>query len=510
MSKGKVYLVGAGPGDAGLITVKGLEAIREADVIIYDHLASDGLLNESKSGSEWIFAGKMAGNHHLKQDEIIRLLIDKALQGLRVVRLKGGDPFIFGRGGEEAMALAEAGVSFEVIPGVSSAYAAAAYCGIPVTHRHVASSFHVITGHEDPTKEASVLDYKILAKEEGTLVFLMGLSRLQTICHMLIKNGKPPETAAAVISNGTTARQRVVTASLEQIAECAAQAELKPPAVLVVGDVAALQSQISWQQRGPLSGRRILVTASGETAERLGKMITQLGGEPIPVSLIEVRPIPEVRVAPVLANAADDAWLVFTSRNGVNLFFKQLQREGVDRRILGQKKIAVMGGGTREALLEHGYYADLVPEQSCSASLAGALCRVIGQKEHQEVLLFRAQEASPILGECLRKAGIACVDTALYITDHQVKKAELLRRVLKDVDVVTFCSASAVSAFHSIIAGQELQVQTVCIGPVTAQAAADRGIKIDRMAEQYDLSGLVRAICELLDGRGVRRCGVYY
>lgn len=253
---GKVYLIGAGPGDPGLITLKGLEVLQKADVIVYDHLASETLLNAAGPEAEWLDAGKFAGNHHMKQDEIENVMIDRAKQGKMVARLKGGDPFIFGRGGEEALALSAAGVPFEVVPGVSSSYGAAAYAGIPVTHRKVASSFHVITGHEDPTKGNSVLDYATLAKEEGTLVFLMGLSHIDTICRMLIENGKNPFTPAAVIASGTTSRQRCVTAALQDIAECTKQEGIRPPAILMVGDVVSLQPQIAWQEQGPLSGRK--------------------------------------------------------------------------------------------------------------------------------------------------------------------------------------------------------------------------------------------------------------
>lgn len=489
---GKVYLVGAGPGDAGLITVKGLQAIRNADVIVYDHLASDALLNEARPGAEWVDAGKSAGHHHMKQEETAALLVERAKRGQQVVRLKGGDPFIFGRGGEEAMALSGAGIDFEVIPGVSSAYAAAAYCGIPVTHRHVASSFHVITGHEDPKKGSSVLDYGTLAKEEGTLVFLMGLSRIENICRALMAHGKAPDTPSAVISNGTTARQRLVTGPLKEIAARTAENAVKPPAILLIGDVVDLQPVIDWQRRGPLFGKRILVTASGEIAGRLGERIAALGGEPVPLSLIHVKPIEDIRLAPVLRGASEDAWLVFTSRNGVQVFFEQMQRERLDGRVLGGKRIAVMGRGTREALASHGYYADLIPERSCSEALAEALCREV--ERDSDVLMFRAKEASDVLARRLYAAGIHFIDTPLYVTERQYKKAELLKSVLEDVDVVTFCSASAVDAFYAITEGTALGVKTACIGPVTAAAARERGMRVDVVAESYDLEGLVNSL----------------
>lgn len=502
---GKVYLIGAGPGDAGLITLKGLEALRKADVIVYDHLASDSLLNETKPEAEWIDAGKYAGNHHMKQREIEKVLIERAGMGMQVARLKGGDPYIFGRGGEEAMALSAAGVPFTVIPGVSSAYAAAASAGIPVTHRRVASSFHVITGHEDPEKNGTSLDYGILAREEGTLIFLMGLARIRNICRLLMENGKDPETPSAVISSGTTARQRCVTASLREIADCAGAAQMKAPAVLLVGDAVKLQAGIEWQQRGPLTGKRILVTASGIIADSLGKMITALGGEPVLMSLIEVKLLDDLCLGQLLNNSLSDGWIVFTSRNGVQLFFEQMKREKLDVRLLGSKKIAVIGNGTRQALESFGYYADLIPERSCSESLVKALCcqKGLGHRSNHperkpEVLLFRAREASDVLSGGLREAGIQYVDIALYETEKQWKKAGLLNQILEDVDAVTLCSASAAEAFYDMTAGKEIKAKTVCIGPVTAKAAIDRGIRVDAEAKKYNLDGLMESLCDIM------------
>lgn len=497
---GKVYLIGAGPGDPGLITVKGLEVLRKADVIVYDHLASETLLNETRPEAEWLDAGKFAGNHHMKQDEIENVMIDRAKQGKMVARLKGGDPFIFGRGGEEAVALSAAGVPFEVIPGVSSFYAAAAYAGIPVTHRKAASSFHVITGHEDPAKESSVLDYATLAQEEGTLVFLMGLSRIGTICRMLIENGKNPSAQAAVIASGTTSRQRCITAPLQDIAEYTKQEGIRPPAVLMVGEVVSLQPKIAWQQQGPLSGRRILVTASGAIAGRLGKMITDFGGEPVLLSLIDVKLLENICLKSVLEQAEARAWLVFTSRNGVQLFFEQMKKEKIDLRLLGGKRIAVIGNGTAKALEAHGFYADLIPEAACSDSLAEALCRKVKKDQAgAQVLMFRAEGASAVLSEKLQKAGIRYVDTALYRTEHQLKKAALLGQLLDDVDAVTFCSASAVDAFCGMTEGREQLPKIVCIGPVTAGAVRKKGMQADASAGKYDLNGLVQSLCDIMN-----------
>lgn len=495
LQNGKVYLIGAGPGDTGLITMKGMEALKEADVIVYDHLASPSLLNATKDEAEWIDAGKFAGHHRMKQAEIEELLIEKAMEGQTVARLKGGDPFIFGRGGEEALALTAAGIEYEVIPGVSSAYSAPAYAGIPITHRGKASSFHVITGHEDPTKENSSLDYEILAREKGTLVFLMGLSRLYQISERLIANGKDAHTPAAVIASGTTARQRCVTGELGRIAAISEKADIQPPAILVVGDVVSLKKEIDWQQAGALSGKKILVTATEIIAEPLAEKIRKLGGEPVVMSLISVRAEKMYGLKEVLVRPGK-RWLVFTSRNGVRFFFEQMKKERIDIRFLGICRIAVMGAGTRRELENWGCYADLLPEQSCSESLAKALCENVQYDE--EICLFRAEEASDVLIKRLREKGFFVVDTPMYHTEKMWKKASLLKEVLEDMDAVTFCSASAVRAFAQMTEGQRFAAKNVCIGPVTAEAAEKADISIDKIAGQYDLEGLTAALCDIL------------
>lgn len=495
LQSGKVYLIGAGPGDTGLITMKGIEALKEADVIVYDHLASPSLLNTTKDEAEWIDAGKFAGHHRMKQAEIEELLIEKAMEGQTVARLKGGDPFIFGRGGEEALALTAAGIEYEVIPGVSSAYSAPAYAGIPITHRGKASSFHVITGHEDPAKGESSLDYDILAREEGTLVFLMGLSKLHQISDRLIANGKDAHTPAAVIASGTTARQRCVTGELGRIAAISEKSDIQPPAILVVGDVVSLKKEIDWQQAGSLSGKKILVTATEIIAEPLAEKIRKLGGEPVVMSLISVRAEKMYGLKEVLVRPGK-RWLVFTSRNGVRFFFEQMKKEQVDIRSLGDSRIAVMGAGTRRELENWGCYADLLPEQSCSESLAKALCA--HAEPDEAICLFRAEEASDVLIKRLREKQYRVVDIPTYRTEIMWKKRELLREMLEDVDAVTFCSASAVSAFVQMTEGHDLVAKTICIGPVTAQAAKKVGLHIDKVAEQYDLEGLTEALCAIL------------
>ena len=487
-----VYLVGAGPGDSGLITQKGLECIKKADVIIYDHLANPTLLSYAKNDCKLIYAGKIAGNHHMVQEEINKTLVEHSRFG-NVVRLKGGDPFIFGRGGEEIIALIENNIDYEIVPGISSCYSAAEYCGIPVTHRGVATSFHVITGHEKVGNET--VNYSALAKLSGTLVFLMGLSRLHQISERLIANGKDAHTPAAVIASGTTARQRCVTGELGRIAAISEKADIQPPAILVVGDVVSLKKEIDWQQEGSLSGKKILVTATEIIAEPLAEKIRKLGGEPVVMSLISVRAEKMYGLREVLVRPGK-RWLVFTSRNGVRFFFEQMKKERIDIRILGICRIAVMGSGTRRELENWGCYADLLPEQSCSESLAKALCENVQYDE--EICLFRAEEASDVLIKRLREKGFFVVDTPMYHTEKMWKKASLLKEVLEDMDAVTFCSASAVRAFAQMTEGQRFAAKNVCIGPVTAEAAEKADISIDKIAGQYDLEGLTAALCDIL------------
>lgn len=353
----------------------------------------------------------------------------------------------------------------------------------------------MITGHEDPAKGESSLDYDILAREEGTLVFLMGLSRLRQISDQLIEKGKDARTPAAVIASGTTARQRCVTADLSRIAETAEEASIQPPAILVVGDVVNLKEAVDWQQPGPLSGRKILVTATEIIARPLAEYIRRLGGEPVVMSLIGVKGQEMSSIKAVLTSPGK-RWLVFTSRNGVRFFFEQMKKEQVDIRSLGDSRIAVMGAGTRKELENWGCYADLVPEQSCSESLAKALCA--HAEPDEAICLFRAEEASDVLTKRLWEKQYRVVDIPTYRTEIMWKKRELLGEMLEDVDAVTFCSASAVSAFVQMTEGHDLVAKTICIGPVTAQAAKKEGLHIDKVAEQYDLEGLTEALCAIL------------
>lgn len=492
--QGKVWLAGAGPGDKALATKRCLDCVRRADAVVYDSLATDSLLSEAPLGAELIYAGKRASRHHLRQDETNALLIRLAREGKNVVRLKGGDPFIFGRGGEEAQALVRAGIEFEIVPGVSSCYGAPAYAGIPVTHRDHASSFHVITGHEGSHKEKQVLNYAALAKEEGTLVFLMGLKNIENIADSLIQNGKDPHTPAAVIQEGTTARQRVAAGTLATIAAEASHAGIRPPAVTVVGDVASLREQIPWFGRGALSGCRVLVTATERMADRLCKVLEEEGAEALNFGLIYTEPLESKMLAQALKNIRDYTWLVFTSANGVELFFDRLIAAGQDVRSLAGCRFAVIGEGTRQALAAHGILADFVPSSYSSRDLAREWIPKLNALD--QVLLLRAREASGELSGALKKEGIYYHDIALYRTAADTRRAEELSRILKngDADYVTFCSASAVRAFVSMAGDTDISAKAVCIGPVTAKAAREAGLTVARTAVEYTAEGIRDAI----------------
>lgn len=496
VNKGMVYLVGAGPGDEDLLTRKGLRLLREADVVVYDNLASSSLLNEARDDAELIYAGKRSSNHHLKQYETNELLVKLALEGKNVVRLKGGDPYIFGRGGEEGQELREAGVDFEVVPGISSSYSVPAYCGIPVTHRDFASSFHVITGHEGNHKNGvSVLNYETLAKEEGTLIFLMGLKNLPNIVASLIENGKDPATPVGVLQEGTTARQRVATGTLADIVEVVKREGIKTPAITVVGDVVSLRQVLDWYGHKPLSGKSVLVTGSTSMVERLSPILKEEGAEAISFSLIrtERMRLPELDTA--LKEIDKYNWIVFTSANGVECFFEEMHEIRKDIRDLAHIRFAVIGDGTRKALEAHSIFCDFIPTAYSSKDMAEAMIPHIGKDEN--VLLLRAEEANRVLPDALEEAGISHTCISLYHTVTDDRKAEELNRLIKMVDYITFASSSAVRAFVSMVDDlEEVKGKYISIGPVTTKTAQENGLSIAKTAVVYTARGMVETIIQ--------------
>ena len=496
---GFVYLIGAGPGDQGLITIKGMEVLKRADVILYDNLVAVSLLNQIKPDAQLIYTGKRSGQHSMKQAQINELLVEKAKEGFVVARLKGGDPFIFGRGGEEVLELGKQGIDYEVIPGISSSYAVPAYAGIPVTHRGLASSFHVITGHEDEAKASSSLDYSVLAAIKGTLIFLMGLKNLPHITEMLIRYGKSPKTPAAVIEKGTTAGQKMAAGTLENIVNLVQEKGLKTPAIIVIGETAGLHKYISWFGRKPLSGKSVLITATDEISQSISEKVSAFGAQPWNISLIQTISKDVHRLEQKMNEIHNFTWIILTSRNGVRIFFEQLKLLSMDIRKMANIRFAVIGHGTKEALAQHGIYADFVPTAYTSSSLGKELVPMLG--EHDRLLLLRASAGSKVLTKMLDDAHIAYVDLPIYDTQIDVRKKELLQRAYGDADYVTFCSPSAVEAFAEMMDLVDIKQTSagkiICIGPVTAKAAGAAGLPVYKTADVYDADGLVSCILQI-------------
>lgn len=488
-----VSLVGAGPGDAGLVTCKGLDRIRQADVIIYDSLISASLLNEARLDADLYYVGKRAGHHHMTQEQINELLVEQAMMGKQVVRLKGGDPFVFGRGGEEALALREKEIPFEIVPGVTSACSVPAYAGIPVTDRGRASSFHVITGQEGGHKQSEALDYTVLAKEEGTLVFLMGLGHLNQICSRLLEHGRPKEMPAAVISQGTTAGQKNVVSDLAHIAEQAENEGIKTPAILVIGDVVQMAGALDWFGRGPLAGKRVLVTGTRYVAEEIAQELQPLGAETVTVSVIESRLMETDKIRQALDHLEEYRWMVFTSGNGVELFFQMLHRQEIDLRRLMHLKFAAIGRKTAAALADHGFWCDFVPSRYSGEDLAKEWIPTLGKDE--KVLMLRAREGSPVLPDQLKRAGIPYSDVPLYETWVDVRRREELNRVIQEVDYVTIASSSAARALCGMLDDKSsLTAKVISIGPFTTAAAEEAGLAVHATAAEYTAEGIAAVI----------------
>ncbi len=496
---GKVYLVGAGPGDPELLTLKAKRLLETAQVIVYDYLAHVNLLNYAKK-AEKIYVGKTAGRHTLSQTEINALLVKKAKEGKTVVRLKGGDPFIFGRGGEEAEELAKAGIPFEIVPGITSAIAVPAYAGIPLTHRAYASSVAFITGHEDPTKTDSSIHWEHLAKGVDTLVFLMGVGRLPFIVEQL-RRYRPTETPVAIIRWGTLPEQQTILGNLDNIVEKAKEAQLKPPAIIVVGEVVQLRQILNWWETRPLFGRRILITrAQGQASEMLTKL-QALGAKGYLFPTIEIIPPKNWEaVDKAITNLSAYHWCLFTSVNGVAYFRKRLETLGKDVRALGHLKIGVIGEKTAEALLSWGIKPDLMPKEYRAEALADALLKEDIQGKN--ILLPRAEVAREVLPEMLRKAGARVDVVPVYQTVLPERKKEEFKEILAEgVDVITFTSSSTVKHLAALVKPDDLStllkgVKIACIGPITANTAEELGLKVDIMPTQYTIDALVQAIAD--------------
>lgn len=508
MRNGKVYLVGAGPGEPGLMTIKGLEAIKEADCVIYDFLANSRLLEHAKPGTETIYVGKKGSLKTISQDEINRLIIKKAKSGKTVVRLKGGDPFIFGRGAEEAEELVAEGVPFEVIPGVTSAIAAPAYAGIPLTHRDLSSSVTFVTGQENPLKEGTSINWKGLPSGKGTLVFLMGWKNLPLITKKLIGNGWAPSTPVALIRWGTLTKQKSVVGTLDNIVAIGEGAGIKPPTVTVVGDVVKLRERLNWFETKPLFGKRVLVTRALEQSGDFTGVLERYGAEPVTFPTIKTRPMAgSSGLDKAIKRLSSYDWAIFTSVNGVKYFFERLKALGLDLRELKGVKICAIGPMTGKAVEAHGIRVDLTPKEYRAESLIEAL----GKRgiKGKRFILPRALKAREVLPVDIKRLGGKIDVVPAYKTVRPTKEAGELRRMLLEggVDCITFTSSSTVTNFAAMFRKAELpglvrSVRIACIGPITAETAKGYGLTVDIMPKAYTIAALTEAMAEYYRTRG--------
>jgi len=509
MKKGTVYLVGAGPGDTGLLTMRGAELLGRADVVVYDALVNPELLRLAPKSAEIIYGGKRAKDHAIPQEELNALLVTKAREGKIVVRLKGGDPYIFGRGGEEAEQLAAAKIQFEVVPGVSSIVAGPNYAGIPLTHREHCSSFTVITGHEDPEKDDSSLDWNQIAKMPGTKVVLMGVERIRELAASLVAGGMPPNTPVGMVRWGTMGRQQSIEGTLANIGDTVAEKNFKAPAVTVIGDVVKLRGKLNWFEQRPLFGQRIVVTRTREQASQLSRQLTERGAEILEIPTIRIE-APDDRQTLIEAMAAlgEYDWLIFTSPNGVAQFFEYFFKSFEDVRDLGALQIAAVGPATAAKLKELHLKVDLMPEQYLTNEIAAAF-KGYQSIENLRVLLLRAQVANPELVSALEELGAIVDDVSVYKTVPEMEdRTGAAARLLEEgADWVTFTSSSTVQNFHARFNLPELlkkfpRMKTASIGPETSKAL--RALKVEPTVEArtHTIDGLMKALETAATGEG--------
>lgn len=515
MKRGKVYLVGAGPGDPGLITVKGKEIIGQADLIVYDYLANKRLLGYAKEGTEIIYAGKKGGNHTLSQDKINDLIVTKAKEGKVIVRLKGGDPFIFGRGGEEAVELADAGIPFEIIPGVTAAIACPAYAGIPLTHREYTSTVAFITGHEDPTKYDSSIAWDKISTGAGTLVFLMGMANLPEIVEKLKKNGRDPQTPVALIRWGTRPDQKTIIGTLNDILDKARKNVLAPPVIIVVGEVIRVRKRLNWFEGKPLFGKKIIVTRAREQASDFVELLNLYGAEPIEFPTIQVIPPASWEdLDRSIDGIREFDWIIFTSVNGVRFFFERLSKKG-DLRLLYGISVCAIGPQTAIELKRFGLNPDLIPNEY----RAEAIIKEMGKEDitGKKILLPRAEKAREILPEELSRMGAKVKVVTTYKTIKPKNNLDMVKGLLKnrEISVITFTSSSTVKNFFEMFKGGEEIKELIdgtaiaCIGPITAKTAEDLGIRTDIMPLRYTIPDLTEAIVEHFSHLNVENKGEF-
>jgi uroporphyrinogen III methyltransferase/synthase len=498
---GKVYLVGAGPGDAGLLTLRGAELLQRADVVVYDSLVNRELLALAPEAAEIIFGGKRPRDRAIPQEELNQLLAEKAKAGKTVVRLKGGDPYIFGRGGEEAARLHRDGVPFEVVPGISSIIAAPSYAGIPLTHREHCSSFTVITGHEDPDKDESALDWERVAREPGTKVLLMGVERIGKIAAALEANGLPADTPAAMVRWGTMGRQQTITATLGTLAAKVAKADFKAPAVTVIGTVSTLHDTLNWYENRPLFGQRVVVTRNRREAGKLSGQIRELGAEVLEIPTIKI--LPPTRNEPLIeaiTGIGSYDWIIFTSANGVEHFFDYFFKAFRDVRDLGSVRFAAVGPATAKKLREFHLNIDLMPKTYTAAATAKAM--IAAQNvENISVLLARAESANPELPRLLEDKGAIVDDIAFYKTEPETADRNGAADDFEEnsADWITFASSSAVRNFDARFGlakrcADNPKLKLASIGPETTKALKELGLKPTAKAKEHTIDGLAAAL----------------
>ena len=500
---GKCFLVGAGPGDLGLVTLRAKECIEHAEVVVYDYLCNQEMMRWAPESAELIFAGKKAGAHTLTQEQINALLVDKTREGKNVVRLKGGDPFLFGRGAEEAQALAAAGLPFVVVPGVSSAIAGPAYAGIPVTHRGKNSHVTFFTGHEDPEKTESAIDFAALAKLGGTQVMLMGVERIGAIAREMMASGVRKDLPVALIRWATTERQETLIGTLENIAERVAAKAFTAPAIAVFGDVVSLRDELNWFEDRPLSGKRIVVTRTRKQAGALTEQLRGLGADVIELPTIRIEPPTDLRAfAELVQDAHAYDWIVFTSPNGVSAFFDLFYKLYDDAREIGGARIAAIGPATTQRLKDFHLRVDLQPEEFVAESLAREFKKA-GGVENLRILIARAEKARDLLPKELSALGAIVDEGFAYRTVPETRDdIGARRRLLEEgADLITFTSSSTVENFLALGLPWPAKMQVASIGPITSKTARDRGLEVAVEARRHDIPGLVEAIRKFFSAR---------
>jgi uroporphyrinogen III methyltransferase/synthase len=497
-SVGKVYLVGAGPGNLGLVTLRARECIEDADVIVYDHLANAQMLGWSRDGAETIYAGKSAGSHAMPQEEINRLLVEKARAGQRVVRLKGGDPFVFGRGAEEAEALVEAGCEFEVVPGVTSAIAGPAFAGIPVTHRAQNSHLTIFTGHEDPAKNETAINFAALAQLGGTQVMLMGIEKLAAITSVMRSNGVRQDLPVALVRWASTGRQQTLTGTIEDIARRATEADFSAPAIAVFGDVVSLRDHLLWFEKRPLFGKTVVVTRTRSQAGGLSRQLADLGAEVLELPTIRIEPPIDLRgFAELVQDSHSYDWIVFTSANGVTAFFDMFYKLYDDARDIGPARIAAIGPATAQRVRDYHLKVDLQPGDFVAEAVIREFQK-LGDVENLRILLARAEKARDVLSEELTKLGAIVDEGIAYRTVPETRDITGARRRLLEegADLITFTSSSTVENFLALGLPWPKGMRIASIGPITSKTARECGLHVDVQARRHDIEGLVEAIVD--------------